>query len=71
MKYQRRNTPAGLTQSMAGGLSQDEVARLLGISRNAVQETENRALRKLATSQLIRRLAVEAGVLPEGSDGAA
>jgi len=41
-------------------LSQQEVARVLGISRSRVYALERRALRKLARSPVLRQLFVEA-----------
>lgn len=47
-------------------LTQVEVARLLGVSKAAVQQVEKRALRKLARHPAMRELAEAFGVAAKG-----
>lgn len=58
-------TSRGHYNTLAGGLSQVEVAALLGISKQRVQQIEKAALEKLARNSLLRQLARDYRLLLE------
>jgi transcriptional regulator with XRE-family HTH domain len=57
--------PTGAVNHLAGGLSRKEVAAIMGISKNRVQQIESRALAKLRRNPLLRHLAAECGIATE------